>query len=70
MDRVKVFVTQQQFAWLQDAMFRADISRDPADLDHIIGQLCIFALSNGSENFKPLSARVVPTEIVVIYDKE
>lgn len=66
---MKVYVTPVQFAYLQDAMMRAEISRDPADVDHIIGQLCIFALSNGSDNFRPLSARVVPTEIEVIYDK-
>jgi len=48
---MKVWVTPVQFAWLQHAMMRAEISRDTADVDHIIGQLCIFALSNGCDNF-------------------
>jgi hypothetical protein len=66
---MKVYVTPDQFSWLQGAMQRADNSGDPAEVDQIIGQLCIFALSNGSEDFYPSLVRETPTEIEVLYNR-
>jgi hypothetical protein len=62
----KVWVTHAQFAYLQEAMLRAEVSGDPADVDHIISQLCIYALANGSDSFHPSCARVIPTHIEII----
>ena len=60
-----VNVTPAQFAYIQDAMLRAEISRDQADIDHVIGSLCLCALDNGGE-FNPNVARTIETKLIVI----
>lgn len=60
-----VNVTPAQFAYIQDAVLRAEFSRDPADIDHVLDSLCLFALENGGE-FNPKVARTIETKLIVL----
>ena len=59
---MKVYVTSQQFACIQESLLRMVDSRDPAET---IGLLSICMLSNGGD-FSPGLARISETEVIVI----
>jgi hypothetical protein len=60
---MKVYVTNQQFACIQEAVLRMEDTRNTTE---VVGLLAICTLSNGGD-FKPGLARCgVPTEIIMI----
>ena len=60
-----VNVTPAQYAYIAEAMLQAEMTRDPKDVQHVIGTLCLCCLDNGGD-FDPRIARIIETQIVVI----
>ncbi len=62
---MSVNVTPAQYAYISEAMLQAEMTRNPEDVQCVIGTLCLCCLDNGGD-FDPRQARIIETKLVVI----